>query len=154
MELDLNVKYEAISYTWDVWTFSLKELLSFGEKTLLYFYPKDNTPGCTLENKDFSCLKDEFAKLWIVVIWVSKDSISSHKKFITSQDLKVDLISDPELVLHKYFWAFWEKNNYWKIIQWVIRTTVLLNNTWNVLKTWNNVKATWHVERLLKELKS
>ncbi len=112
MKLDLNKKYEAIAYTGETWTFSLKELLSFGKKTILYFYPKDNTPWCTIENKDFSCLKDEFAKLWIVVIWVSKDTISSHKEFIKEHELKVDLISDPELVLHKYFWAYWEKNNY------------------------------------------
>lgn len=152
MKLDLNAKYQAIAYTGDTWTFSLKELLSFSPKTLLYFYPKDNTPGCTIENKDFSCLKDKFAKLWIVVIWVSKDSISSHKKFIGDQDLKVDLISDPELVLHKHFWAYWEKNNYWKIISWVIRSTFLLDSEGNILKSWNNIKATGHAERILKEL--
>lgn len=152
MKLDLNAKYEAIAYTWEVWIFSLKELLSFGKKTLLYFYPKDNTPGCTLENKDFSCLKDEFSKLWIVVIWVSKDTISSHKKFIENHELKVDLISDPDLVLHKYFWAYWEKNNYWKIITWVIRSTFLLDNEWNILKSWKNVKATNHANKILKEV--
>lgn len=152
MKLDLNKKYEAVAYTWDTWVFSLKELLSFGKKTLLYFYPKDNTPGCTIENKDFSCLKGEFAKIWIVVIWVSKDSISSHKDFIKSQDLKVDLISDPELTLHKYFWAYWEKNNYWKIVQGTIRSTFLLDSEGNILKSWKNVKATNHAQKVLKEL--
>lgn len=152
MKLDLNKKYEAIAYTGDTWTFSLKELLSFGKKTILYFYPKDNTPGCTIENKDFSCLKDEFAKIWIVVIWVSKDSISSHKDFIKSEDLKVDLISDPELTLHKHFWAYWEKNNYWKIVTWVIRSTFLLDSEGNILKSWKNVKATNHANKILKEL--
>lgn len=152
MKLDLNAKYEAVAYTWDTWTFSLKELLGFGKKTILYFYPKDSTPGCTLENKDFSCLKDEFAKIWIVVIWVSKDSISSHRDFIKSEDLKVDLISDPDLVLHKFFWAYWEKNNYWKIVQGTIRSTFLLDSEWNILKSWKNVKATNHAQKVLKEL--
>jgi len=152
MKLDLNKKYEKVAYTWDTWIFSLKELLSFDKKTILYFYPKDNTPWCTIENKDFSFLKDKFAKIWIFVIWVSKDEISSHKDFIKSQNLKVDLISDPELVLHKYFWAYWEKNNYWKIVTWVIRSTFLLDIEGNVLKSWKNVKATNHAQKVLKEL--
>lgn len=151
--LDLTQKYEAISYTWETWTFSLWELLSFSEKTILYFYPKDNTPGCTTENKDFSCLKEEFKALWITLIWVSKDSISSHKKFISSEDLKVDLISDKELILHKSLWAFWEKNNYGKIIEWVIRSTFLLDKTWKILRSWKWIKATWHAARILEEMK-
>lgn len=152
MKLDLNAKYDVVSYNWNISTFTLKEILSLWEKTLLYFYPKDNTPGCTIENKDFSCLKEEFSKIWIVVIWVSKDSISSHKKFIESQDLKIDLISDPELTLHKHFWAYWEKNNYWKIVTWVIRSTFLVDNEGNILKSWKNVKATNHAQKALKEL--
>jgi len=152
MKLDLNAKYDVVSYNWNISTFTLKEILSLWEKTLLYFYPKDNTPGCTIENKDFSCLKEEFSKIWIVVIWVSKDSISSHKKFIESQDLKINLISDPELTLHKHFWAYWEKNNYWKIVTWVIRSTFLVDKEGNILKSWKNVKATNHAQKVLKEL--
>jgi len=152
MKLDLNAKYDVVSYNWNISTFTLKEILSLWEKTLLYFYPKDNTPGCTIENKDFSCLKEEFSKIWIVVIWVSKDSIYSHKKFIESQDLKINLISDPELTLHKHFWAYWEKNNYWKIVTWVIRSTFLVDNEGNILKSWKNVKATNHAQKVLKEL--
>lgn len=152
MKINLNNKFDAIGSNLQVWNFDLKTLLSFWERTLLYFYPADNTPGCTIENKDFSCLKDEFAKKWIVVIWVSKDSIDSHNKFIQGQELKVDLISDPELVLHKELWVYWEKNNYWKKIMWVIRSSFLLNKEWKVLKEYRNIKATWHAERLLKEL--
>lgn len=152
MKLNLNNKYEAISSNMEVWTFDLKTLLSFWEKTILYFYPKDNTPGCTIENKDFSCLKLEFEKKWYVVIWVSKDSIDSHKKFIEKQDLSIDLISDPDLVLHKELWAYWEKNNYWKIVQGVIRSTFIVSKEGEILKEYKNIRAKWHVERLLKEL--
>lgn len=152
MKLNIENKYNVLAYTWEYWEFTLKTLLSFGEKTILYFYPKDNTPWCTIENKDFSCLKEEYKKLWIVLIWVSKDSIDSHKKFIDKNELKIDLISDPDLILHKELWAFWEKNNYWKIVEWVIRSTFLINTDWEVLKEWKNVKATWHAERILKEL--
>ena len=152
MKLNLNNKYEAINSDLQVWEFSLKYLLSFCDKTLLYFYPKDNTPGCTIENKDFSSLISDFKNIWITVIWVSKDSVDSHNKFITKQDLKVDLISDPELILHKELWAYWEKNNYWKIVTWVIRSSFLLDSSWEIIKEWKNIKATWHAERLLKEL--
>lgn len=152
MKLNLENKYKALSYTGGEWEFSLKELLSFSDKTLLYFYPKDNTPGCTIENKDFSCLKDKFKELWVSVIWVSKDSIDSHRNFIEKQDLEVDLISDPDLILHKELWAFWEKNNYWKKVMWVIRSTFLVDSKGEVLKEWRNVKATGHAERLLKEV--
>lgn len=152
MKLNLENKYSALSYTWEEGVFTLKELLSFGEKTILYFYPKDDTPGCTIEAKDFSCIKEEFSKLWIVIIWVSKDNLVSHKKFIEKQDLTIDLISDSDLVLHKELWAFWEKNNYWKIVQWVIRSTFLVDKEWNILKEWRNVKAKWHADKVLKEI--
>lgn len=149
--LNLEKKYE-ILVSWEVLEKSLKEIFSQSEKTLLYFYPKDNTPGCTLENKDFSCLKNNFEEKWIKIIWVSKDSIESHKKFTEKQGIENALISDSELVLHKELWAFWEKNNYWKIVQGVIRSTFLFDSDWNILKEYKNVKATGHAERILKEM--
>jgi len=152
MKLNLENKYKALAYTGEEWEFTLKELLSFWDKTILYFYPKDDTPGCTIENKDFSCLKDKFKELWIIIIWVSKDSIDSHKKFIKNHDLEIDLISDPDLILHKELWAYGEKNNYWKIVQWVIRSTFLFDKSWNLLKEWKNVRAKWHAEKILREL--
>ena len=66
--------------------------------------------------------------------------------------LKNDLISDPELILHKELWAYWEKNNYWKIVRGVIRSSFLVNREWEIIKEWKNIKATGHAERLLKEL--
>lgn len=150
MTLDLNQSYQAITSSWDIAELDLKTLLSFSDKTLLYFYPKDNTPGCTIENKDFSSLRDEFTKLGITLIWVSKDSIESHKKFIEKQELTIDLISDPELILHKQLWAYGEKNNYGKIVQGVIRSTFLFNKQGEIIQEWKNIKATGHAARILK----
>lgn len=150
--INLEKKYE-ILISGNILEKNLREIFAENEKTLLYFYPKNNTPGCTLENKDFSCLKKDFENLGIKVIWVSKDSIESHKKFAEKEGLENDLISDPELVLHKELWAFWEKNNYGKIVEAVIRSTFLFDSKGNILKEYKNVKATWHAERILKNLK-
>lgn len=152
MSLHLDTKYSAVSKNWEESELSLREIFSFSEKTLLYFYPKDNTPGCTIENKDFSCMVDDFKKLGITLVGVSKDGIESHKKFIHSQELDIDLISDPELVLHKELWAFGEKNNYGKIVEWVIRSTFLFDKNGNLLQEWRNVKAKWHAAKVLREI--
>lgn len=122
----LNIKNEyKIFSNWEEKFLAISEIFS-EEKNILFFYPRDNTPGCTVENKDFTCLKKEFEKLWVKIIWVSKDSIESHKKFVEKQALENDLISDEELSLHKELWIYWEKNNYWKIVMWVIRSTFLI----------------------------
>mgnify|MGYP003684058529 CR=1 FL=1 len=150
MTVNLKQEYSAITSTGDIAELDLKTLLSFSDKTILYFYPKDNTPGCTTENKDFSSLKEEFNKLGITLIWVSKDSIESHKKFIEKQELTIDLISDPELTLHKELGAYGEKNNYGKIVQGVIRSTFLFNKEGEIIQEWKNIKATGHAARILK----
>jgi peroxiredoxin Q/BCP len=150
--LNLDIKYSALSFTWDTAELSLREIFSFSEKTLLYFYPRDNTPGCTIENKDFSCMVEDFKKMWITLVWVSQDSLESHKKFINDHDLKIDLISDPELILHKELGAYGEKNNYGKIVQGVIRSTFLFDTEGTLLREWKNVKAKWHAEKIFREV--
>lgn len=147
------LKSQYIVITWD----NIEEktfLENLDEKNIIFFYPKDNTPWCSLENKEFSNFLEEFSKIWIKVIWISKDSQESHLKFISKFELKQSLIVDSELNLHNHFWAYWEKNNYWKIVSWVIRSTYLVNKKWEVLKEWKNIRAKWHVERILKELTS
>ncbi len=124
------------------------------QKTILYFYPKDNTPWCTVEAKDFTNLKEAFHNLWYNIIWVSKDNISSHEKFKNKQELSIDLISDENLILHKKFWAYGEKKIFWKSTTWVIRSTFILDEKCNIIKYYKNVKAKNHVERVLKELKN
>jgi len=151
--MNLEKKYSILNISGEVEETSLSDLFKKSDKTLLFFYPKDNTPGCTVENKDFSCLRGEFNKLGINVIWVSKDSIDSHKRFVERQELSVDLLSDPELDIHKELMVYWEKKNYWKIVMWVIRSTFLLNSNWDILEEYRNIRAKWHAERILNELK-
>lgn len=152
--MNLDKKYQIITSSFEEKEITLRDLFDGKNKVLLYFYPKDNTPGCTLENKDFSCLKDEFLNIWIKVLWVSKDAILMHKNFIEKHSLQNDLISDLSLDLHKELWAYWEKNNYWKTVLWVIRSTFLFDENGELIKEWKNIKATWHAQRILKELQS
>lgn len=130
----------------------LDDILKKHEKTILYFYPKDNTPGCSVEASDFSKYKNILNKNWIWIVWVSKDSCKSHINFIEKKDLKIDLISDEDLELHNKFSIIWEKKNYGKIYQWVIRSTFLLDQKWKILEEWRNVRAKWHVEKIMREL--
>lgn len=95
---------------------------------------------------------DDFKKLGITLVGVSRDSVESHQKFISGHDLQIDLISDPELVLHKELGAFGEKNNYGKIVQGVIRSTFLFDSEGNILQEWKNVRAKGHAEKVLREL--
>lgn len=131
---------------------NLPSLLSTSERTLLYFYPKDDTPGCTLEAQDFTRLVPEFRELGIQIIGVSKDSESSHEKFCNKYSLGIQLISDESGELHEQFGVIGEKKNYGKVYIGVIRSTFLLDGTGNILKEWRNVKATGHAEKVLREL--
>lgn len=134
--------------------YPLESLLNDKKYTILYFYPKDNTPGCTIEAKDFSCLLNEFEHLWCNIIWVSKDSEKSHNNFVEKQELKITLLSDPELIFHNQFSVIWEKKNYGRVYQWVIRSTFLLDKDWNILKEWRNIKAKNHAQKVLDYVKS
>lgn len=131
---------------------NLTSLLSQSEKTLLYFYPKDDTPGCTLEAQDFTRLVPHFAKLGIQIIGVSKDSEVSHEKFCNKHSLGIKLISDESGELHEQFRVIGEKKNYGKVYIGVIRSTFLLDQSGNILQEWRNVKATGHAEKVLREL--
>ena len=131
----------------------LTPFLNKYKQTIVYFYPKDNTPGCTVEAHDFSVNKKLFNQNWIWIVWISKDSEKSHCNFIEKQNLTIDLITDEDLTLQKQFGAWWEKNMYGKIVQWTIRSTFLLDKNWNILKEWRNVKATGHVKKIIEELK-
>lgn len=133
---------------------TLEELVKRSPYTLLYFYPKNDTPGCTLEAQDFSTHIEEFSKLHIQIIGVSKDTHSSHCSFIKKYTLQASYLSDPDLILHRQFGARGEKNNYGKKVQGVIRSTALLDQQGKLLHARNNVRATGHVEKVLKEISS
>ena len=135
--------------TQEIW---LDTLISASPYTILYFYPKDNTPGCSLEARSFTQLLPDFQKKHVQIIGVSRDSAASHCSFMVKQDLKIGLITDSELVLHRQFAARGEKKNYGKIYEGTIRSTFLLDSTGKILKERRNVKATGHAERVLKEI--
>jgi thioredoxin-dependent peroxiredoxin len=128
---------------------TLQELVWRAPYTLLYFYPKNDTPGCTLEAQEFTELHNQFQQLGIQLIGVSKDSKASHCAFISKYTLSPSYIADPELHLHKQFGARWEKNNYGKIVQWVIRSTVIIDKNAQIIHQRKNVRATGHAKKVL-----
>ncbi len=119
----------------------------------IYFYPRDNTPGCTSEAKDFSKLYKEFKKLDCEVIGISKDNIESHKKFIDKFKIPFQLLSDEKMVMLKKYGVWGEKSMYGKKFMGIKRTTVLINPKGKILKIWNNVKVTDHAKEVLNFLK-
>ncbi len=124
-----------------------------GKKIILYFYPKDNTSGCTLEAIQFSELKDEFEKLNAVVIGVSKDSLLSHKKFIEKHNLKVELVSDEDISIQEHFDVWKLKKMCGKEYMGTVRSTFILDDEGNILKEFRNVKAKGHAVKVLEALK-
>lgn len=132
---------------------SLETILSEAKKTILYFYPADNTPGCTLEAQEFTRLREELRDLGIQVIGVSADNEASHKKFHESSGLGIDLISDTDTSLHNKFEVIGEKKNYGKTYIGTIRSTFLLSNSGGIIKAWRNVKVNGHAEKVLREVK-
>ena len=124
-----------------------------GKYLILYFYPRDNTSGCTKEAKDFSNLKLEFDSLNTVVIGISSDTYESHNKFISKHDLKIELISDIDNNLCQYFGVWVEKNMYGKKFMGIERSTFLIDPSGIIIKEWRKVKVTSHAEELLNYLR-
>ena len=126
---------------------------SFDQYLVIYFYPRDNTPGCTSEAKDFTKLYKEFKKLNCEIFGISKDSIESHKKFISKFKIPFQLLSDEKIVALKKYGAWGEKNMYGKKFMCIKRTTVLINPKGKIIKIWNNVKVKDHAKEVLSCLK-
>jgi len=120
---------------------------------VIYFYPRDNTPGCTNEAKDFSKLYKEFKKLNSEIIGISKDNIESHNKFISKFKIPFQLLSDEKIIALKKYGAWGEKSMYGKKFMGIKRTTVLINPKGIIIKIWNNVKVTDHAKEVLRLLK-
>ena len=120
-----------------------------GKKLVLYFYPKDNTPGCTTEAKDFSALLDEFEKAGTAVLGVSKDSPKKHQNFIAKQELTVPLASDEEGAFLEALGVWAEKQMYGKTFMGIIRSTFLIGPDGKVLKAWPKVKVKGHADEML-----
>jgi len=117
-------------------------LTDFADKwIILYFYPKDNTSGCTKEAIDFTELKSDFEDKNAVIIGISPDNEESHSKFIKKYDLGILLLSDVEKKIMKYFGAWGMKNNYGKMKEGVIRSTFIISPDLEIKHKWNNVKV-------------
>jgi peroxiredoxin Q/BCP len=126
---------------------------SLDQYLVIYFYPRDNTPGCTSEAKDFSKLYKEFKKLNCDIFGISKDSVDSHKKFISKFKIPFELLSDEKIVALKKYGAWGEKSMYGKKFMGIKRTTVLINQKGKIIKIWNNVKVKDHAKEVLSCLK-
>lgn len=121
---------------------------------LLFFYPKDSTPGCTIESQDFSKFLPQFQKKSVTVVGVSRDSIKSHEKFKEKFELEVDLISDSEEKLCQIFDVIKEKNMYGKKVMGIERSTFLLDAKLNLVQEWRKVKAEGHAQVALDFIKT
>ena len=130
------------------------DLLNLGTKLVLFFYPKDNTPGCTIENKDFALLYNEFKLLGYEVIGVSKDSIASHCRFKDKYSLPFKLISDVNGVLCNKFSVINKKTLYGKIFMGIERSTFLLNEKFEIIQEWRKVSSKNHANFILEFIKS
>ena len=126
---------------------------SLNQYLVVYFYPRDNTPGCTNEAKDFSKLYKEFKKLNCDIVGISKDSIESHRKFISKFKIPFHLLSDEKIIALKKYGSWGEKSMYGKKFMGIKRTTILINPKGKITKIWNNVKVKDHAKEVLNYLK-
>jgi peroxiredoxin Q/BCP len=120
-----------------------------GNKLVLYFYPKDDTSGCTREAQDFTALAPEFEKAGTWILGVSKDSPASHTKFIGKYDLKVRLASDPDGAVCEAFGTWIEKSMYGRKYMGIDRATFLTNRDGTIVRIWRKVKVPGHAEEVL-----
>ena len=123
-----------------------------GKKVILYFYPKDNTAGCTKQACGFAERYPQFTEKSAVVLGVSKDSVASHKKFEEKYGLPFTLLADPELVAIQAYDVWREKKNYGKTYMGVVRTTYLIDENGKIVKAFDKVKAADNPEQMLGEL--
>ena len=128
-------------------TVSSKDLA--GAPYVLYFYPKDDTPGCTLEGKDFRDQHAKFKRLKVRVLGVSRDSLASHEKFKGKYELPFELLSDPDETLCRQFDVIKEKNMYGRKVLGIERSTFLVDADGVLRREWRKVKVDGHVEQVL-----
>jgi peroxiredoxin Q/BCP len=123
-----------------------------GKKIVLYFYPKDATPGCTQEGHDFSNLKKDFARWNTLVFGISRDSLESHEKFKAKQEYSVGLLSDSESAVCQIFDVIKEKNMYGKKKMGIERSTFLIDENQRIICEWRKVKVDGHRDEVLQAL--
>lgn len=131
---------------------SLKDLK--GKKVVLYFYPKDMTPGCTTEAEGFRDALKDFTKLGAEIVGVSKDSVKRHDNFKAKYDLPFSLISDEDGTICEAYGVWQEKKNYGKTYMGIVRTTFLIDEKGKVAEVWRNLRVKGHVDKVLDAAKS
>ncbi len=124
-----------------------------GQNVVLYFYPKDSTPGCTQEGLDFKTLHTKFRRQQTVILGVSRDSVASHERFKAKQGFPFDLLSDPDEKLCKQFDVIHEKSLYGKKFMGVVRSTFLIGKDGKLREQWRKVKVKGHAEEVLERVR-
>ena len=132
--------------------YSLKD--SLGNYVIIYFYPKDDTPGCTIETNDFNKLLPKFKKLNCEILGISKDNLKSHNKFKDKYKIKFDLLADEELKVLKKYKVWGKKKFMGREFIGIIRSTYLIDKKGKILKVWDNVKVKDHANEVLKTLQN
>jgi peroxiredoxin Q/BCP len=125
-----------------------------GKPVVLYFYPKDDTSGCTAEAKDFSRLAPEFRKAGAVVLGVSPDSVASHQKFRDKHDLSIRLVADTEKAAAMAYGVWAEKSMYGRKYMGVERSTFLIDKAGRIARSWRKVKVPGHAEEVLEAVRA
>lgn len=131
---------------------SIKDFI--GKWIILYFYPKDNTSGCTIQAVDFTTLIETFDKMNCVILGVSPDSTSSHQNFIKKQSLGITLLSDTNKDVLKTYNAWGKKKMYGKEYDGVKRSTIIIDDKGNIAKIYENVRAKDHAQTIIEDLKT
>jgi peroxiredoxin Q/BCP len=124
-----------------------------GSWVVLYFYPKDNTPGCTTEALDFTALKSEFEKEGATIFGISPDSIKKHQNFITKKELEITLLSDEDKEVAQKYGVWQLKKMYGREYMGIVRSTFLINPDGYIADIWTKVKVKEHAKKVLERLK-
>mgnify|MGYP001424238714 CR=1 FL=1 len=127
---------------------------SLGKFVVFYFYPKDDTPGCTIETNDFNKLLPRFKNLNCEVYGISKDNLKSHDKFRNKYKIKFNLLADEEIKVLKKYKVWGKKKFMGREFMGIIRTTFLIDKKGKIIKIWNNVKVNNHAKEVLETLKN
>ncbi len=152
MTVALNKKVPNFSAAATGGEFNLAALA--GKTLVLYFYPKDNTPGCTTEAQQFSALNDDFANANAIIVGVSRDSLKSHDNFIAKQQIPYSLISDPDETVCELFGVMKLKNMYGKQVRGIERSTFVIDAQGKLVQEWRGVKVPGHADEVLAFVQS
>jgi peroxiredoxin Q/BCP len=142
----LNITDFALPATGNT-TFKLSD--QRGKNVVVYFYPKDNTPGCTVEGQEFRDLHADFEQAGTVIVGVSRDSLKSHEGFKSKQNFPFELLSDTEGTLCERFGVMKQKNMYGKLVRGIERSTFVFDKTGKLVKEWRGLKAPGHAAEVL-----